>query len=184
MPTFNGDTVSRQDESARTTAVAAAAVTLRKNLDPDFAAEFVEKVKAEAKERQKAAGGDKRSAKAKENGSLVPTRGQAKARKSSTIIAKNSGTSPTTVAKTDKILAEHPELADDIVSGAKSATQVERELKESGREHQRHENAKKVADAPRPSEIAGVYSTIVIDPPWDWGDRSRYQCNSTPACGP
>ena len=53
-------------------------------------------------------------------------------------------------------------------------SQVKRETKEKKREKRREENRAKVAEAATPEEIAEVgarFATIVIDPPWDWGDE-------------
>ncbi|NBW15836.1 MAG: hypothetical protein EBR82_48400 [Caulobacteraceae bacterium] len=52
---------------------------------------------------------------------------------------------------------------------------VKRELKEQAREARREENRKKIAAVPEPEQAAAVadakFATIVIDPPWDWGDE-------------
>jgi len=53
--------------------------------------------------------------------------------------------------------------------------QVKRELKEQAREARREENRKKIAAVPEPDQTAvaadAKFATIVIDPPWDWGDE-------------
>jgi N6-adenosine-specific RNA methylase IME4 len=50
-------------------------------------------------------------------------------------------------------------------------TEARRETK--AKEHERHrtENAAKVATVADPATIEGVFSTIVVDPSWDWGDE-------------
>ncbi|MEW8193919.1 MAG: MT-A70 family methyltransferase [Candidatus Thiodiazotropha sp.] len=39
------------------------------------------------------------------------------------------------------------------------------------KEQQRESNRQKIKSSPNPEQLAGVYSTILIDPPWDWGDE-------------
>ena len=46
-----------------------------------------------------------------------------------------------------------------------------RKDKESAREAQRQENAGKIQELATPLEAKGLFQTIVIDPPWDWGDE-------------
>ncbi len=46
-----------------------------------------------------------------------------------------------------------------------------RKAAEEKREQRRAENRKKVDAAPDIASIEGVFATIVIDPPWDWGDE-------------
>ena len=81
-------------------------------------------------------------------------------------------------------LAAHPEIVeqakaearenDDIVSRSlvlnmvKDKNRAEREAK---REDERQENAEKIEALSTPLEAQGLFQTIVIDPPWDWGDE-------------
>lgn len=81
-------------------------------------------------------------------------------------------------------IAAHPELVeqakaearenDDIVSRSlvlnmvKEKTRAERE---AAREEERTKNAEKIETLHTPLEAAGLFQTIVIDPPWDWGDE-------------
>lgn len=51
---------------------------------------------------------------------------------------------------------------------AKKAARAE---KERQREAKRDDNREQIAAAKSPLSLGGVYSTIVIDPPWDWGDE-------------
>ncbi len=46
-----------------------------------------------------------------------------------------------------------------------------RAAKEEDRQQKRTENQELVANAPDPAKLESIYSTIVIDPPWDWGDE-------------
>ncbi len=81
-------------------------------------------------------------------------------------------------------LAAHPELVaqakaearenDDIVSRSAVLEKVKaakREEKETVREEKRQENAEKIETLATPLEAQGLFQTIVIDPPWDWGDE-------------
>ena len=50
-------------------------------------------------------------------------------------------------------------------------TKLKRAEKEDRRETRREENREKVADTPDPIDAGARFATIVIDPPWDWGDE-------------
>ena len=50
-------------------------------------------------------------------------------------------------------------------------SQAKREIKEAERKKKRSDNSEKVKSAKSISELSGKFSTIVIDPPWDWGDE-------------
>lgn len=52
-----------------------------------------------------------------------------------------------------------------------SLTGLIRIAKEIRRETKRREDAKQVAKSPNPESLSGVFSTIIIDPPWDFGDE-------------
>lgn len=58
---------------------------------------------------------------------------------------------------------------DELAAKAKSKNA--RERKEAEREKSRMDNEAKVAGAADPETLKGVFSTILIDPPWDWGDE-------------
>lgn len=63
---------------------------------------------------------------------------------------------------------------DDIVSRAfvlDKIKQAKREEKAARQEERREENAAKVETLSTPLEAQGLFQTIVIDPPWDWGDE-------------
>lgn len=81
-------------------------------------------------------------------------------------------------------MAEYPEIVekakaearenDDIVSRSLVLNMVKeqkRAEKEAAREEQRQENAEKIEELATPLEAQGLFQTIVIDPPWDWGDE-------------
>lgn len=76
------------------------------------------------------------------------------------------------VADAKAIATKAPELLDSIKSGEKTITQAKREIKEREREERRDENRQAIATADvRAAEPKALFSTIVIDPPWDWGDE-------------
>ena len=92
-------------------------------------------------------------------------------------IAKEVGVSPATVRRAEKFYDEverTPELKQAVEEG-RPVLQVKRELKEAAREARREENRQKIASVPEPEQAAAVadakFATIVIDPPWDWGDE-------------
>jgi N6-adenosine-specific RNA methylase IME4 len=66
---------------------------------------------------------------------------------------------------------EEIEKSPKALTRAGFRTTVQR--KKKAKEHDRHraENAKKVATVPDPTTLESVFSTIVVDPPWDWGDE-------------
>lgn len=46
-----------------------------------------------------------------------------------------------------------------------------RVVKEAEREQKREDNRKLVEETAPPQQVLGTYPTVVIDPPWDWGDE-------------
>ena len=81
-------------------------------------------------------------------------------------------------------LASHPEAVaqakaeakanDDIVSRAavmKKIKEQQQAERAEQRENKRQENADKIEELKTPLEAEGLFQTIVIDPPWDWGDE-------------
>lgn len=85
------------------------------------------------------------------------------------------GTNKQYVKDAKAIKGRDPKLFDKVKAGEKSIVQAKREIKEQERETRRDENRKKIAAAPSPIEIVNAkhikFPTIVIDPPWDWGDE-------------
>lgn len=67
---------------------------------------------------------------------------------------------------------EAPDLLARLSSGM-TVPQAKRELKERRREARRDDNRALVAAAPDPvvATTSARFATIVIDPPWDWGDE-------------
>lgn len=121
---------------------------------------------------RKAAGGQPGNNNAAKNEvGKMPTSNTAEA------LAAEHGVNESTVRRAGKFAEEverKPELQKAIAEG-KPVLQVKRELKEQVREARREENRQKIAAVPEPEKSAEVaaakYATIVIDPPWDWGDE-------------
>ncbi|MBQ8691673.1 MAG: hypothetical protein IJ520_00820, partial [Synergistaceae bacterium] len=80
-------------------------------------------------------------------------------------------------------LAAHPEAVaqakaeakanDDIVSRSLVLNMIKeqkRAEREEQRENMRQENTEKIEKLATPLDAVGLFQTIVIDPPWDWGD--------------
>ena len=88
------------------------------------------------------------------------------------------GVSKNTVERAAKFAAEvekSPRLQAAIANNV-PVLQVKREIKEEKREERRQENATKIQEtvATTPQSILesdAKFSTIVIDPPWDWSDE-------------
>ena len=81
-------------------------------------------------------------------------------------------------------LAAHPEAVaqakaeakanDDIVSRSLVLNMIKeqkRAEREEQRENMRQENTEKIEKLATPLDAVGLFQTIVIDPPWDWGDE-------------
>jgi N6-adenosine-specific RNA methylase IME4 len=77
------------------------------------------------------------------------------------------------VSDAKRIAREAPALLAAIKAGSKTIPQAKRELKEAAREGRREENRALITQAPSPIIAAkgARFATIVIDPPWDWGDE-------------
>jgi N6-adenosine-specific RNA methylase IME4 len=83
------------------------------------------------------------------------------------------GISKKVASVAQQLAALPPDVREEIASGEMSLEQVRRESKERHRESRREENRQKIATVAEPQQIVGVakFATIVIDPPWDWGDE-------------
>ena len=95
-----------------------------------------------------------------------------------TTIGEKHGVSRATVIRDgkraealDNLEKTNPEEARAVRDGLKRFNEVQRQQKEAVRESQRQANRAKIAKAPAVEKIQAVFSTIVIDPPWDWGDE-------------
>jgi N6-adenosine-specific RNA methylase IME4/transcriptional regulator with XRE-family HTH domain len=89
-------------------------------------------------------------------------------------LAAIAGVSHDTIAKVEKIETA-PDVSAKVKSGELSINQgyqmIVREQRESSREEQRKQNGEKVSRLDNPLDAQGLFQTIVIDPPWDWGDE-------------
>jgi N6-adenosine-specific RNA methylase IME4 len=142
---------------------------LRRQLDSDQKAAAALKAlpfyEAEAKKRQ---------VRTQENRDLVNQQidEQEKPNKQATQqVAEKFGTNRQYVSDMKKIQKEDPNTFEEIANGEKKLVAVKRQKKEEKREELREKNRQKIIASPEPTKITGVYSTIVIDPPWDWGDE-------------
>jgi N6-adenosine-specific RNA methylase IME4/ParB-like chromosome segregation protein Spo0J len=89
--------------------------------------------------------------------------------------ARDFGTNRQYIADVKAIKQKAPEKIEQVKRGEKTITQVKREIKEEAREQRREENKKLVEDKPITQSISkcsAKFATIVIDPPWDWGDEN------------
>jgi len=66
---------------------------------------------------------------------------------------------------------QNPAVVEKLESGTASVIEAERAIKEDARELERVQNAEKVIALANPLDAQGLFQTIVIDPPWDWGDE-------------
>lgn len=127
----------------------------------------VEKALAdEARKNMSAGGGDKRSGfQIFENPVIQPVHAAEQA-------ASIVGTNRQYVSDAKKIAEQAPDLLDDIRRGEKTIQDAKRELKERAREEVREQNRMLIAQTPPVTIVhPGTYQTIVLDPPWDWGDE-------------
>lgn len=88
-------------------------------------------------------------------------------------LAAEHGVSEPTVRRAAKLaeqVEKTPELQQAILE-RKPLIQAKRELKEQAREARREENRQKIQAVAEPVPTVAKYATIVIDPPWDWGDE-------------
>jgi N6-adenosine-specific RNA methylase IME4 len=75
------------------------------------------------------------------------------------------------VQEAKAIKAKAPDLFERVKAGAMTVNAAKREIKEAVREERRQENAKKAERTPDVLATSVRFATIVIDPPWDWGDE-------------
>lgn len=134
----------------------------RRNLSPDA---FKLALGRRYNRTKNAHGGDRKS-----KGRIDPLKNTAEK------LAAEHSVSSKTVKRAGKFaeeVAKTPELQEAIAK-RKPVLQVKREMKEAKREERREENRAKIAEVEKPSDIIETrakFATIVIDPPWDWGDE-------------
>lgn len=66
---------------------------------------------------------------------------------------------------------QRPEIVERMAAKGETATEAQRGIKADIQESRREQNAEKVSKLSSPLEAQGLFQTIVIDPPWDWGDE-------------
>lgn len=141
----------------------------RRNLLPFIRAELALKLKPLIAEMAK---GNQRAA----GGAIPVIQKSGEAIRTDKEIAKAAGVSHDTIHKAEIISKKAPEsVKAKLRSGEASInavyTTVVRAERESKRELRRTENAAKAAAAPDPLKAGAKFSTLLIDPPWDWGDE-------------
>lgn len=84
-----------------------------------------------------------------------------------------TGANPHYITDAKAIARADPEMLDAVKFGAKTIPQAKRELKEREREARRETNRETIASAPtiETAISSARFATIVVDPPWDWGDE-------------
>lgn len=125
---------------------------------------------AEARKRQAAAGASAAPGRpAKKDTEEIPEVSEGESREQA---ASQFGVNPHYISDAKKIAEEAPDLLGSIREGSLTITQAQRQIKERKRESRRQENREKVAAADvRSAPVDARFATIVIDPPWDWGDE-------------
>ena len=122
------------------------------------------------------------AAKAKANLTLSPGRGKKGPQNSANLIetrkelSKLAGVSHDTISRIEKIAKKAPEevkakLRTGEMSVNEAYTRLKRAEKEKRQEEIRLQNSKLVEQVDPIVSIDGRYQTIVVDPPWDWGDE-------------
>ncbi len=88
-------------------------------------------------------------------------------------VARMVGVSPSYVQSAKAVALAAPDLMDDIRRGDMTITEAKRAVTERNREARREDNRALVAATPAPTAATSGarFATIVIDPPWDWGDE-------------
>ena len=144
----------------------------RRNLPPYVRGELMLKLKpliaAKAKESYKSNVG--RPSKSPQNSATISN---VETRKE---LSKLAGVSHDTISRIEKIAAKAPEeIKTKLRAGEMSVNEayirLKRAEKEKRQEEARLQNSKLVQQVDPIVSIDGKYQTIVIDPPWDWGDE-------------
>jgi N6-adenosine-specific RNA methylase IME4 len=151
----------------------AACFKKREMLEAELAA-AVAAVRGAAKERQRKGGGDQVSADRPVCQTVDKPNAATNADlRTDAVRAKMAGTNRQYIHLADKLADKAPELLEKVAEGGASLTQAARELKEREREEKRRHAAEQIAAAPTIDEAiaAAKFSTICVDPPWDWGDE-------------
>ena len=139
---------------------------------------ILEHEKRLAKERQREGqrkGGQTAGRGRKQDEDSFPTRfrGSKRSGEATARVAKRVGVGETYVREAVKIATKDPTAGMAMASGEKTLQQVKREKVEEKRAAQRAADAKRIAGAPSLRDVIGnaTFSTLVIDPPWDYSDE-------------
>lgn len=83
------------------------------------------------------------------------------------------GTNRQYVSDAKRIKEQAPAMFEQVKAGAMTLTDAKREIKEEKREAIREQNRELTKHAPAVANVASgqKYKTMVLDPPWDWGDE-------------
>jgi len=114
---------------------------------------------------------------AKENPPGRPKRGEEKggtnATKNRDTAGQLVGVSPRYIQEAKKLKEDDPDAFERVRAGEQTLTDVKRQKKEERKAERRAEAAEAVADLPPTEQLLGnaKFSTIVIDPPWDFRDE-------------
>jgi len=75
--------------------------------------------------------------------------------------------------KIKEIEESKPEAMEEIEKGTKTINEVHRQVKVEKREEERKKDTERIKTIKSPEEMFKEikFSTIVIDPPWDWNDE-------------
>lgn len=136
-----------------------------------LAVEMLPALEAEAKLRQQQHGG---TAPGKAREALTPKVESVLSRNDNMAAAQAAkivGAGRQYIADAKKLKTEAPGLFEKVKAGEKTITQAKREVKEQAREERREENRAKVEAVPDLAASDARFATILIDPPWDWGDE-------------
>jgi N6-adenosine-specific RNA methylase IME4 len=134
------------------------------------ATEIVERLEREARERQ--AQQALLNSPFVSNVETIPPLSEADTGKTRDKLADLFNTNPRYVSDAKKLRDEAPDLLAQVRDGEVTLPQAKRELKERGREAVREQNRELVETTPPATAQTDLrYQTIVLDPPWDWGDE-------------
>ena len=141
---------------------AAACHVKREQLQAELAA-AVELVREDARSRQRKGGEEK----------VRQIFAEPDEQKTDTHRAKLAGTNRQYINDADKLAESAPELLEEVAEGKKTLPQAKRELKDRERAEKRAEAAEQIESAATLEEAlsAAKFTTICIDPPWDWNDE-------------
>lgn len=99
---------------------------------------------------------------------LIPPSEMGKARDKA---AESVGVNPRYVSDAKHLQVHAPDLLERVRSGSINIIQAKRELKERNKDERRAENQVIVNGTSDPAHIGAHFATILLDPPWHFGDE-------------